>query len=88
MWPFSDFQYGFGFSQSTADLLTVVSNRTAVAFNRPGATQVVALDKSKVFDTVLHAGLLKKLMKLQVRYLAFFLIGSGLEVFTRIFSQC
>ena len=35
---FSDFQYGFGSSQSTADLLTVVSDRTEKAFNRSGAT--------------------------------------------------
>ena len=35
---FSDFKYGFGSSQSTADLLTVVSDRTEKAFNRSGAT--------------------------------------------------
>ena len=35
---FSDFQYGFRSSQSTADLLTVVSDRIARAFNRSGAT--------------------------------------------------
>ena len=35
---FSDFQYGFRSSRSTADLLTVVSDRIARAFNRPGAT--------------------------------------------------
>ena len=35
---FSDLQYGFGSSQSTADLLTVVSDRTEKAFNRSGAT--------------------------------------------------
>ena len=35
---FSDFQYGFWSSQSTADLLTVVSDRIARAFNRSGAT--------------------------------------------------
>ena len=37
---FSYFQYGFGFrsSRSTADLLTVVSDRIARAFNRSGAT--------------------------------------------------
>ena len=34
----SDFQYGFRSSQSTANLLTVVSDRTAKAFNRSGAT--------------------------------------------------
>ena len=31
---FSDFQYGFRSSRSTADLLTVFSYRTARAFNR------------------------------------------------------
>ena len=60
MWPFSDFQYGFRSSRSTADLLTVVSDRIARAFNRSGATQAVALDISKAFDRVWHAGLLHK----------------------------
>ena len=35
---FSDFQCGFRSSQSTTDLLTVVSDRIARAFNRSGAT--------------------------------------------------
>ena len=35
---FSDFQYGFSSSRSTADLLTVVSDRIARAFIRSGAT--------------------------------------------------
>ena len=35
---FSDFQYGFRSSRSTADRLTVVSYRNAGAFNRSGAT--------------------------------------------------
>ena len=48
---FSDFQYGFRSSRSTADLLTVVSDRIARAFNRSGATRAVALDISKVFLT-------------------------------------
>ena len=48
----SDFQYGFRSSQSTADLLTVVSDRIARAFNRSGATRAVALDISKAFDRV------------------------------------
>ena len=41
---FPDFQYGFRSSRSTADLLTVVSDRIARAFNRSGATRTVALD--------------------------------------------
>ena len=49
---FSDFQYDFRSSRSTADLLTVVSDRIARAFNRSGATRAVALDISKAFDRV------------------------------------
>ena len=41
---FSDFQYDFRSSYLTADVVTVVSNRTAMAFNRSGATQALALD--------------------------------------------
>ena len=58
---FSDFQYGFRSSQSTADLLTVVSDRIASALNRSGATQAVALNIFKTFDRVWHAGPLHKL---------------------------
>ena len=47
---FYDFQCGFRSSQSTADLLTVVSDRIARAFNRSGATQA--------FDKIWHADLL------------------------------
>ena len=47
---FSDFQYGFRPSGSTADLLRVVSGGIARAFNGSGATRAVALDISKAFD--------------------------------------
>ena len=50
--PFSDFQYGFRSSRSTADLLTVVSDRIARDFNRSRATRAVALDISKAFDSL------------------------------------
>ena len=50
---FSDFQYGFRSSRSTA----VVSDRIDRAFTRSGATQAVALDKSTALDRVWHAGL-------------------------------
>ena len=50
-----------GSSRSTADLLIVLSDRIARAFNRSGATRTVALDISKAFDRVWHAGLLHKL---------------------------
>ena len=40
-------------------LQTVVSDGIARAFNRSGATQLVALDIFKAFDRVWHAGLHK-----------------------------
>ena len=45
---FSDFQFGFTSSRSTLDLLTFVSDRIAMAFNRTGATRAVPLDISKL----------------------------------------
>ena len=55
------FQYGFRSSRSTADLLTIVSDRIARAFNKSEATQAVALDICKGFDRFWDAGLLHKL---------------------------
>ena len=49
---FSEFQYGFRSSQSTADLLTNVSDRITRAFNRCEATRAVTLDIFEVFDRV------------------------------------
>ena len=57
---FSDFQYGFRSSRSNTDLLTVASDGIARAFDRSRATPAVALDISKAFDMVCHAGLLHK----------------------------
>ena len=59
---FSDFQYGFRSSRSTADLLTVVSDKIGWAFNMVafGATRAVAVDISKAFDRVWYAGPLYK----------------------------
>ena len=39
-------------SQSTVDLLTIVSDRIARAFKGPGTTRTVAFDISKVFERV------------------------------------
>ena len=72
---FSNFQYGFRSSRSTADLLTVAFDR---AFNRSGATQAVALDISKAFDRVWHAGLLHKLKSYGISGQIFGLISSFL----------
>ena len=57
---FSDFQYVFRSSRSTAYLLVLVSDRIARDFNRSAATGAVALDIFKAFDRVWHAGLLHK----------------------------
>ena len=76
---FSDFQYGFRSSRSTADLLTVVSDRIARGFNRSGATRAVALDISKAFDRVWHAGLLHKLKSYGISGQIFSLISSFLS---------
>ena len=76
---FSDFQYGFRSFRSIADLLTVVSDRIARAFNRSGATRAVALDISKAFDRVWHAGLLHKLKSYGISGQIFGLISSFLS---------
>ena len=76
---FSDFQYGFRSSRSTADLLTIVSDRIARAFNRSGATRAVALDISEAFDRVWHAGLLHKLKSYGISGQIFSLISSFLS---------
>ena len=77
---FSDFQYGFRSSRSTADLLTVVSDRIARAFNRSGATLAVALDISKAFGMLVFFTNLS-LTEFQVRYSALFLLFSVVDDF-------
>ena len=76
---FSDFQYGFRSSRSTANLLIVVSDIIARALNRSGATRAVALDISKAFDRVWHAGLLHKLKSYGISGQIFGLISSFLS---------
>ena len=77
--PFSDFQYGFRSSQSTADLLAVASDRITRAFSRSGATRAVALDISKAFGRVWHAGFLHKLKFYGISGQIFGLISSFLS---------
>ena len=72
---FSDLQYGFRSSWSTADLLSIVFGRIARAFNRSGATRAVALDISKAFEfDILVFFTILSLMESKVRYLALFLL--------------
>ena len=82
---FSDFQYGCRPSQSTADLLAVVSDRIASNFNRSGATLAVALDISEAFDRVWHADLLCKLSSYGILgqifgLISFFLSNKQLQI--------
>ena len=78
---FSDFQYGFRSSRSTADVVTVVSDRISRAFNRSGATRAVSYPRlltgfgRLVFFTNLS------LMEFRVRYLALFLLFSVIDGF-------
>ena len=80
---FLDFQYGFSSSRSSAELLTVICDRIARAFNRSGATRAVALDICYMLDIRLltEFGMLVfftnlSLMEFQVTYLALFLLLS------------
>ena len=72
-------QYGFRSSRLSADLLIVVSDRIARAFNRSGATRAVALDISKAFNRVWHAGLLHKPRSWGISSQMFGLISSFLS---------
>ena len=76
MWSSPDFQYGSRSSRSTADLLTVVSDRIGRTFNMSGATRAVALDISRLLTgfgmLVFFTNL--SLMKFQVKCLALFLL--------------
>ena len=66
-------------SRSTVDVLTAVSDRITRAFNRSGATRAVALDISKAFGKVWHAGLLHKLKSYGISGQIFGLISSFLS---------
>ena len=49
---FSDLQYGFRALRSTADILTVLSERIYNSMDALGETRAIALDISKAFDKV------------------------------------
>ena len=93
---FSDFQYGFRSSQSTADLLSFISDRIAGAFNRMGLLKLWHLIYPRLLTGI---GMLVfftnlRLMEFQVRYLALFVLFQVIDdfkwfwmkFFTRIFS--
>ena len=58
---FSDLQYGLRAFRSTADIPTVLSERIYNLLDAGGETKAIALDISKAFDKVWHAGLHHKL---------------------------
>ena len=60
-------------------IFSVVSDRIGMAFNRSGATRAVALDISKAFDRVWHAGLLHKLKSFGISGQIFGLTSSVLS---------
>jgi len=74
----SDHQYGFRSSRSTADLLTVITDRFYRAFDKCGEAKAIALDISKAFDKVWHSGLLLKLSSYGVSGNVFKIIESFL----------
>ena len=76
---FSDFQYHFGSSRSIVDILTVVSDIIASAFNRFRAARAVALDISGAFNRVWHTGLLHRLKAYGISGRVFGLIASFLS---------
>ena len=76
---FSDFQYGFSASQQTPDLLTVVSDRIATAFNRSRAAQVIALDISKAFGMFWDAGIFCKPKSYEISVQMFGFLSSFLS---------
>ncbi|XP_065678523.1 uncharacterized protein LOC136093440 [Hydra vulgaris] len=55
---FSDHQCGFRSSRSTADLLSVITDRFYRALGKGGEVKAIALDISKAFGKVWNAGLL------------------------------
>ena len=71
---YSDSQYGFRSSWSTANPLTVASDRIARTFNRSGATWAEALDIFKASNRVWHAGFLHKVKACVCYFLSNFYI--------------
>ena len=75
----SDFQYGFRSSRSTADVLTVISNRISGALDNSCDARAIALDISKAFDKVWHRGLLHKISSYGISGRIFSVIKSFLS---------
>ena len=77
MWPFSDFQYGFRSSRSTSDLLIVVSDGIAMAFNRCSIWYPRLLTGFGILVSITNLSL----TEFQVRYVVLFLLYSVIDGF-------
>ena len=75
----SGFQYGFRSSRSTAELLTLVSDRIARAFNSSGALRAVPLYVFTALDMVCDVDLLHKLRPYGISVKVLGLISSFLS---------
>ena len=84
---FSDFQYGFRSSRSTADVVTVVSDRISRAFNRSGATRAVSYPRLLTGFGMLVFFTNLSLMEFRDRYLALLLLFSVIDGFEWFSSQ-
>ena len=76
---FSDTQYGFRPARSTADLLTLITDKIYHALDKCGEAKLIALDISKAFDKDWHKGLLHKLRSYSVSGKFFDIIKSFLS---------
>ena len=66
----SDFQYGFRFSQVTAEILTIAFDKAARISAKYRAAQAIALDIFKVFDRAWYAFVPHKLTALISSFLS------------------
>ena len=76
---FSDTHYGFRSARSTADLLTLITDKIYHALVKCGEAKLIALDISKAFDEVWHKGLFHKLRSYGVSGKVFDIIKSFLS---------
>ena len=74
----SDVQYGFRSARSTADVLTVITDRISGALDKSCDARAIALDISKAFDKVWHKGLLHKISSYGISGRVFSVIKSFL----------
>ena len=76
---FSDVQFGFRHQRSSADLLAHLTEHISNVLDKQGEARSVALDISKAFDRVWHAGLLHKLSSYGIQDKFLSLISSFLS---------